>query len=169
MNNSQLEDEPPILMSERRASLDELAQRKSPRPDNINAELLQNMEGQGKKTLLSLLNQIYASVFIPEDFRRSIYVTIPKKPNATECKDHRTISLLTHVMTLLFTIIHRRIRKKLEDDIAEDQFGFRSGGSTRDGIFTLQAMCEQAIEMQRELYLCFIDYEKAFDKVQHER
>ena len=169
MNNSQLENEPKILMSEMRASLDELAKRKSPGPDNINAELLQNMEGQGKKTLLSLLNKIYASGFIPEDFRRSIYVTIPKKPNATECKDYRTISLMPHVMALLLKIIQRRIRKKLEDEIAEEQFGFISGSGTRDGIFTLQTICERAFEMQRERYLCFIDYEKAFDKVQHEK
>ena len=53
------------------------------------------------KKLVSLLNKIYASGFIPEDFRRSIYVTIPKKPNATECKDYRTISLMPHVMKLL--------------------------------------------------------------------
>jgi len=127
------------------------------------------MEEQGKKTLLSLLNKIYASGFIPEDFRRSIYVTIPKKPNATECKGYRTISLIPHVMKLLLKIIQRRIRKKLEDEIAEEQFGVRSGSSTRDGIFTLQTICERAIEMQREIYLCFIYYEKAFDKVQHEK
>ena len=98
MNNSQLENEPTILMSEMRASLDVLAKRKSPGPDNINAELLQNMEEQGKKTLLSLLNKIYASGFIPEDFRRSMYVTIPKKPNETEWIDYTTISLMPHVM-----------------------------------------------------------------------
>ena len=120
-----------------RASLDELAKRKSPKPDNINAELLQKMEEQGKKTLISLLHKIYASGFIPEDVRRSIYVTIPKKPNATECKDYRTISLMPHVMKLLLKTIQQRIRKNLEDEITEEQFSFRRGSDTREGMFTL--------------------------------
>ena len=109
------------------------------------------------------------SGYIPDDFRRSIYIAIPKKPSANECKDHRTISLMPHAMTLLLKIIQRRIRSKLEIEIAEEQFGFSNGIGTRDGIFAIQALCEQTIEMQKEVYVCFIDYEKAFDKVQHEK
>lgn len=70
-------------------------------------------------------------------------------------------------MKLLPKIIQRRIRSNLEYKIAEEQFGFRSGNGITEGIFTLQTLCERAIEMQSEVFISFMDYEKAFDKVQH--
>ena len=71
-------------------------------------------------------------------------------------EDHRTISLMPHAMKLLLKIIQRRIRSKLEIEIAEEQFGFSNGIGTRDGFFAIQALCERTKEMQKEVYVCFI-------------
>lgn len=84
-----------------------------------------------------------------EKTRRSIFVAIPKRSNANECKDFRTISLLPHAMKLLPKIIQRRIHTKLENEIAEEQFGFRR----RDVIFALHNLCERGIEMQKDVYV----------------
>lgn len=96
-----------------------------------------------------------------------IYVLHFQKASSNEFKDCRTIRLMPHSMKLLPKIIQRRIRPNLEYKTAEEQFGFRSGNGTTEGIFTLQTLCERAIEMQSEVFISFIDYEKAFDKVQH--
>ena len=62
-----------------------------------------------------------------------------------------------------------RMRKSLRPEISQLQFGFVPDKSTRNAIFTLSMLAERCIEMQKDLYLCFIDYSKAFDKVRHEK
>ena len=61
------------------------------------------------------------------------------------------------------------MRKSLRPEISQLQFGFVPDKSTRNAIFTLSMLAERCIEMQKDLYLCFIDYSKAFDKVRHEK
>ena len=62
-----------------------------------------------------------------------------------------------------------RMRESLRPEISQLQFGFVPDKSTRNAIFTLSMLAERCIEMQKDLYLCFIDYSKAFDKVRHEK
>ena len=100
------------------------------------------MDENGRAILLTLMNKIYMSGHIPDDFRRSLSIAIPIKLSANECKDHRTISLLSYAMKLLLKIIQKRFRSKLEIEIAEEQFGLSNSKGTRDGIFALQALCE---------------------------
>ncbi|GFR94219.1 RNA-directed DNA polymerase from mobile element jockey-like [Elysia marginata] len=60
-----------------------------------------------------------------------------------------------------------RIRSKIRPEIAESQFGYVPGKGTRNAIFTLSMLMERAVEVQHDIYLCFIDYSKAFDMVKH--
>ena len=62
----------------------------------------------------------------------------------------------------------KRVRRKLSPEISSSQFGFVSDSGTRNAIFTLQTLMERSLDVQKDLYLCFIDYSKAFDKVRHE-
>ena len=94
-------------------------------------------------------------------------IPIKKKNNATACKDHRTISLLPHAAKIMLKIITKRIQAKVEADkgLGEDQFGFRNGRGTRDAIGALRVLAERSLEYGQEVYICFVDYEKAFDRV----
>ena len=76
---------------------------------------------------------------------------------------------MNHLTKVLLRIIMARMRKSLRPEISQLHFGFVPDKSTRNAIFTLSMLAERCIEMQRDLYLCFIDYSKAFDKVRHEK
>ena len=99
---------------------------------------------------------------------KSIFIAIPKKPGAVECENHRTISLMSHVTKIVLRILLLRARSKITPEIGREQFGFVQDAGTRNAIFVLRAITERAIEMQKDVYMCFIDYSKAFDKVRHQ-
>ena len=77
------------------------------------------------------------------------------------------LSLMSHVTKLLLRIIMMRVRNKINPEIAEEQCGFVEGKGTTNAIFILRTLIERALEIQKDVYLCFIDYTKAFDGVRH--
>jgi len=99
---------------------------------------------------------------------QAVFIAIPKKRNAIECELHRTISLLSHVTKIILRVLMMRARRKIRDQIADEQYGFMKDKGRRNAIFNLRILGERAIEMQKDLYVCFIDYQKAFDNVKHE-
>ena len=113
--------------------------------------------------LTKLLNSIYDSGKIPKDLAKSVFITLPKIPGTMDCELYRTISLMSHLTKVLLRIIMARMRKSLRPEISQLQFGFVPDKSTINAIFTLSMLAERCIEMQKDLYLCFIDYSKAFD------
>lgn len=115
----------PILRSEFELALYDLKQNKAPGTDNITAELLQCASTKIKDALYQLTQDIYEKGDIPDDYCKSIIVTIPKKSGATSCEQFRTLSLLTHVSKILTKIINRRIEGKVEQYLKNDQYGFR--------------------------------------------
>ena len=118
--------------------------------------------------LTDLFNKIYKTGYIPDDLAQSIFITIPKKQKALECYDFRTISLMSHVMKALLIIMDRN-EKKLEAEISENQSGFRPWKGTREGIFNFGIIKQRYLKVQKPVFICFIDYEKAFDRVYHDR
>lgn len=85
------------------------------------------------------------------------FLNFPEKKDANKCEEYRSISLISQVLKLFFSILHKRIVKC--DD----------GVGTREPLFALQDLVQKCKDMQQEVYFCFIDYEKAFDRVQHDR
>ena len=119
------------------------------------------------KELVQLCKDIYNTGVWPEDFLQTIMVPIKKKPNATTCEDHRTISLLTHASKIVLRVLTKRMQSRAEtnDCLGEDQYGFRKGRGTRDAIGALRVLTERSIQHGQDIYICFVDYEKAFDRV----
>jgi hypothetical protein len=76
---------------------------------------------------------------------------------------------MSHVLKLFLKVIQGRIYNKCEETITESQFGFRNGLGTRDALFCMQVLVQRCMDMKKDIYACFIDYEKAFDRVQHEK
>jgi hypothetical protein len=89
---------------------------------------------------------------------------LKKKTKATKCSDHRTISLIAHTAKIIGKILKRRIERKIED-ILGDQFGFRRGKGTRDAIGMMRIRAERTLELDEEMCVCFIDWQKSIDRV----
>ena len=98
---------------------------------------------------------------------KSIFIAIPKNLNTMDCENHRTISLTSHTLKLFLKIMLQRVRRKLIPQISDYQYGFMPDRGTRNAISMLRILCELAIEHQQNVFLGFIDYQWAFDKVRH--
>src|SRR3989442_13303314 len=174
---SQMENEVYTICSEEiEAVIRDLPKGKACGSDNISAELLQCMREKGIQIMTRLINKIYKLGDIPEDFRESIFVPIPKVSKAQECGDFRTIALISHASKVLLHLIKRRITPIIERQLGDSQMGFRNGKGTRDAIFQLRTINERITQMKREkevqakmiwkknkiyTYLCFDDYQNA--------
>jgi LPS O-antigen subunit length determinant protein (WzzB/FepE family) len=100
----------------------------------------------GLKIMTKLIDTIYVTGECPKNFKEVTMIALKKKPQATKCSDHRTISLIAHTAKIVANILRRRIKKKLEDVIGEDQFGFRRGKEIRDAIGKLKIIRERILE-----------------------
>ncbi|KAI5644176.1 reverse transcriptase (RNA-dependent DNA polymerase) domain-containing protein [Phthorimaea operculella] len=168
-----LEDEPQeednkgprITWDEFVKALKSLSDKKAPGKDDIPAELFKYCGTNTKKQLYNIICTCYETGNLPEDFCTSKTIFLPKKGNATECNNYRTISLLTHVSKILLKIIQLRLNNKIEENLSEDQFGFRKNRGTREAIIALRLIIERRLELNKNTYIGFIDLEKAFDNV----
>src|SRR5436190_16121652 len=165
--NKVLDDEKgdSILKEEFELALKELKKNKAPGIDDVPAELLQNASHKVKDHLFELICRIYEEGTMPDDFQKSVIVTLPKKKNADACENYRTISLLSHASKILTRIIYRRIEKIAEEMLSDDQFGFRNNRGTREAILALRTIIEERIKISKPIYMAFVDLEKAFDNV----
>lgn len=136
-------------------------------PDEIYANVLKLIDEQHLDLITALFNSIYVTGRLPQEWLESTFITIPKKPNAKSCGDYRTISLMSHTLKIFLKVIQRRIYRKLEENMADTQFGFRNGYSTRDALFAYNILIQRCLDVNQSVYVCFIDYNKAFDKVRH--
>jgi len=80
-------------------------------------------------------------------------IALKKKTKATKCSDYRTYSLIAHTAKIIAKILRRRIQKKIEDVLGEDQFGFRRGKGTMDAIGMMRITAERTLEIDEELCL----------------
>ena len=139
--------------------------RKATGDDDIPGDVLTLLGEGGLKILTKLSNTIYNTGEWPQDFTEVTIIGLKKKTKATKCSDYRTISLIAHTAKIIAKILRRRIEKKIEDALGEDQFGFRRGKGTRDAIGMMRIMAERTLEIDEELCVCFIDWQKAPDRV----
>jgi hypothetical protein len=82
--------------------------------------------------MIKLINAIYETGEWPKDFTEVTMIALKKKPQATKLSNHCTFSLIAHTAKIVTKILRRRIERKIEDVLGEDQFGFRRGKGTRD-------------------------------------
>ncbi|KAG1710423.1 Craniofacial development protein 2 [Nymphon striatum] len=135
--------------------------------DELSAEMLKALDQEGVKRITDLCNDMYNTGYIPDEVKESVFIALPKKHRTVKCNEHRTISLMSHVLKVLLKIIQKRNVQKIDNEISYCQSGFRSQMGTREGIFNIRTICERYIDVNKDIYACFIDYEKAFDRVNH--
>jgi len=133
--------------------------------DDVPGDVLKLL-GEGRlKIMTKLINTFYETGEWHKDFMEVTMIALKKKPQATKCSDHRTISLIAHTAKIVAKILRRRIEEKIEDELGEDQFGFKRRKGTRDAVGMLRITSERTLEIDEELSVCFIDWQKAFDRV----
>ena len=103
----------------------------------------------------------------PQDWKRSVFIPIPKKGNAQECSNYHTIALISHASKVMLKILQARLQQYMNHELPEVQAGFRKGRGTRDQIANICWIIEKAREFQKNIR--FIDYTKAFDCVDHDK
>jgi len=139
--------------------------RKARGNDDVPGDVLKLLGEGGLKILTKLINTIYENGEWPKDFTEVTMIALKKKTQATKCSDHRTISRISHTAKVIAKILRRRIERKIEDVLGEDQLGFRRRRGTRDAIGMMRIIAERNLEIDEELRICFIDWQKAFDRV----
>ena len=97
------------------------------------------------------------------------FIPIPKKGNAKDCSNYRTIALISHASKVMLKILQARLQQYVNRELPNVQAGFRKGRGTRDQIANIRRIMEKARESQKNIYFCFIDYAKAFDCVDHNK
>uniref|UniRef100_A0A4W2DBB7 RNA-directed DNA polymerase n=1 Tax=Bos indicus x Bos taurus TaxID=30522 RepID=A0A4W2DBB7_BOBOX len=103
------------------------------------------------------------------DWKRSVFIPIPKKGNAKECSNYCTIALISHASKVMLIILQARLQQYVNCELPDVQTTFRKGRGTRDQIANIRWIIEKAREFQKNIYICFIDYAKAFDCVDHNK
>ena len=132
--------------------------------DGIPVELFQNLKDDAVKVLHSICQQIWKTQQRPQDWKKSVFVPIPKKGNAKECLNYCTIALISHASKVMLRILQARLQQYVNHELSDVQAGFRKGRETRDQIANISWTIEKAKEFQeKNIYFCFIDYFKSFD------
>ena len=121
------------------------------------------------KVLHSICQHIWKIQQWPKDWKKSVFIPIPKKGSAKECSNYLTIVLVSHTSKVMLKIFLARLQQYVNRELPDVQAGFRKGRETRNQIANIRWTIEKAREFQKNIYFCFIDYTKAFDYVDHNK
>ena len=137
--------------------------------DGIPVHLFQILKDNAVKVLHSICQQIWKTQQWPQDWKRSVFIPISKKGNAKECSNYHTITLISHASKEMLKIFQARLQQYMNHELPDVQAGFIKGRGTRDQIANIHWIIKKPRDFQKNIYLCFIDYAKAFDCVDHHK
>ena len=107
------------------------------------------------KVLHSICQQIWKTQQWPQDWKRSVFIPIPKKRNAKECSYYRTIALISHASKVMLKILQARLQQYVNQELADVQAGFRKGRGNRDQIANIHRIIEEARIPEKHLFLLY--------------
>ena len=119
--------------------------------------------------LHSIRQQTWKTQQWPQDWKRSVFIQIPKKGNAKDCSNYHSIALTSHTSKVMLKILKARLQQYVNCELPDVQAGFRKGRGTRDQIANIRWIIKRAREFQKNIYFCFINYVKVFDYVDHNK
>ena len=151
--------EPDILEREIKWALGSITTNKASGGDGIPVELFQILKDVAVKVLHSRCQQMWKTQQWPQDWKRSVFIPIPKKGNAKECSNYHTIALISHASKVMLKILQARLQQFVNRELPDVQACFRKG---KDQIANIRWIMEKAREFQKNICFCFIDYAKAF-------
>ena len=137
--------------------------------DGIPVELFYLLKDDAVKVLHSICQQTWKTQQWSQEWKRLVFIPIPKKGNAKECSNYCTIVLISHTSKVILKILQARLQQYVNHELSDVQAGFRKDRGARDQIANICWIMEKAREFQKNIYFCFIDYAKAFDCVDHNK
>ena len=133
---------------------------KASESNGIPVELFQILKDDAVKVLHSICQQIWKTQQWPQDWKRSVFIPVPKKGNAKECSNYHTVALILPASKVILKILQTKLQRYMDRELPAVQVGFRKSRGTRDQIANLHWIIEKAREFQKNI--CFIDYVKGF-------
>ena len=124
--------------------------------DGMPAEQFQILKDDAVKVLHSICQQIWKTQQWPQHWRRSVFIPIPKKGNAKECSNYRTIALISHTSEVMLKILQARLQQYVNRELPDVQVGFRKGRGTRAQISNICWIIEKAKEKKHLLLLYWL-------------
>jgi hypothetical protein len=124
-------------------AIKETRDKKATGDDHVPGDVLKLLGEDGLRLMTQLINSMYETGEWPRDFIEVTMIALKKKPKATKCSDHRTVSIIAHAAKIVVKIFRRRMERKTEDALGEDQFGFRRGKGTKEAIGMLRIISER--------------------------
>ena len=124
--------EPDILECEVKWALGSITMNKASGGDGIPVELFQILKDDAVKVLYSICLQIWKTQQWPQDWKRSVFISVPKKCNPEECSNYYTIALISHTSNVMLKILQARLQQYMNHELLDVQAGFRKGRGTRD-------------------------------------
>ena len=158
--------EPDILECEVEGALGSMTMNKASGGDGVPVELFQTLKDDAVKVLHSISQKIWKAQQWPQDWKRSVFITILKKGNAKECSNYHIIALISQA-SKYSKFSKPGFSSTWNCELPDVQAGSRKGRGTRDQIANICWNIEKTIEFHKSIYFCFIDYAKAFDYVDH--
>ena len=138
---------------------------KAPGADSVINEFLKYGGSEVRNKLLKITSMIFAKREVPNDFRKTLIKLLYKKGDKSECRNYRSISLVSVGRKLLSNMTLFRLRHAVDRVLREEQCGFRKGRGCVDQVFTLRLIIEKSLRCQTPLVLSFIGYEQASNYV----
>ena len=161
--------EPDILECEVKWALGSINTNKASGGDGIPVELFLILKDDAVKVLHSICWQIWKTQQWPQDWKRSVFIPMPKKGNTKEGSNYCTIALISQASKIMLKIPQARLQQYMNHELPNVQAGFRKDRRTRDQIANIHWNTEKAREVQKNIYFCFIDYTRAFGCVDHNK
>ena len=128
--------EPDILECEVKWALESITTNKASGGNGLPVELFQILKDDAVKVLHSICQQIWKTQQWSQDWKRSVFIPIPKKGNAKECSNYHTIAFISHASNVMLKILQVRLQQYVNHELPDVQASFRKGRGTRDQITT---------------------------------
>ena len=147
--------EPDMLECEVKWALGSITMNKTSGGDGIRVELFQILKDDAVKVLHSICQQIWKTQQWPQDWKRSVFIPIPKKGNAKECSNYHTIALISHASKVMLKILQARLQQYMNRELPDVQAGFRKGRETRVQIANIRWIMKKARVPEKHLLLLY--------------
>ena len=118
-------------------------------------KLFQILKDDAVKVLHSICQQIWKTQQWPQDWKRSVFIPIPKKDNAKKCSNYRTIALISHASKVMLKILQARFQQYVNRELPDVQAGFRKGRGTKDQIANICLIIESKRVPEKHLFLLY--------------
>ena len=144
-----------ILECKVKWALESITTNKGSEDDGIPVEPFQILKDDAVKVLHSICQQIWKTQQWPQDWKRSVFIPIPKKGNAKECSNYFTIALISHTSKVMLKILQARLQQYVNCELPDIQSGFRKGRGIRDQTANICWIIEKERVPEKHLLLLY--------------